>query len=280
MKIVFPALLLVCSWPAIADSDHVMIAAHRGGYLNDKKDKSPENTIANLEIAIEKGFDVYETDVQRTRDGHFVIVHDPTLERETDGTGAVANLTLAEVKKLRKRYRDGSLSEESVATLEELLEAGKGRIRFKPDLKTGIIDHFPELAKLIVDLGMTDEVFLRTGWKDADVIAEYFAAGVPKVEVMFKVERPDQVKKTAERFSPATIQINCEKEEKLSEKKREAIRLARELGMLVETHSYGNEDQWKELVEAGVRMFHTAVPDKTLAWLEENGWRDSTGVGE
>ncbi len=244
--------------------------------MNDRKDGAPENTIANLEIAIEKGFDVYETDVQRTRDGHFVVVHDPTLERETDGAGPVSALTLEEVKKLRKRYRDGLLSEEPVATLKEMLEAGKGRILFKPDLKPGMIDFFPELAELIVDLGMEKQVFVRTGTKDAEAIADYFASGVPEIEVMFKVDRPDQVRKMADRFSPMTIQINYEKEERLSEKKREAIYLARRLGMLVETHSYGDEAQWKELAEAGVRMFHSAVPDKTLKWLEENGWRDST----
>lgn len=258
----------------LPETDHVMVAAHRGGYLNDKKDGAPENTIANLELAIEKGFDVYETDIQRTKDGHFVIVHDPTIERETNGAGSVAELTLEEVKKLRKRYRDGSLSDEPVPTLEELLQAGKDRILFKPDLKPGMIDHFTELAELIVKLGMEEQVFVRTGMKDADAISDYFAAGVPKIEVMFKVDRSDQVRKIAERFSPATIQINYEKKEKLSEKKRKAIRLARELDILVETHSYGDEEQWKELAEAGVRMFHTAVPDKTLKWLEENGRRD------
>ena len=259
---------------SVLQAKFVQIAAHRGGYSNDRKDKAPENSVANVEVAIRKGFDVYETDIRRTADGHFVIVHDATLDRETDGAGQVENLSLAGMQKLRKRYRDGSLSDESVATLEELLTAGKDRILFKPDLKPGVIEHFADLAKLIAELEMEDQVFLRTSWKDAGVIAEHFAEGIPKVEVMFKVDRPDQVREVAERFSPATIQINFGKDEILSEKKMEAIRLAGELGMLVETHSYGDEAQWEDLAKAGVRMFHTAVPEETLEWLEENGWRE------
>ncbi len=61
-------------------------------------------------------------------------VHDPTLDRETDGNGEAKDLTLAQLKGLKKRYRDGALSGERVATLEELLLAGKDKIIFKPDL--------------------------------------------------------------------------------------------------------------------------------------------------
>jgi len=264
----------------VLETGVIQIAAHRGGYASDRKDRAPENSVANVEVAIRKGFDVYETDIRRTSDGHFVIVHDATLDRETNGNGPVENLTLPEVKKLRKRYRDGSLSDEPVATLEELLIAGKGRIHFKPDLKPGVLAHFDELAKVIAGLGMENEVFIRTSWKDTDAIAQAFAEGTPKVEVMFKVDRPDQVKVVAERFSPAAIQINFEKNETLSEEKRKAIRLARELGMIVETHAYGDEVQWSDLAEAGVRMFHTASPDKILEWLETNGWRDPAGLGQ
>ncbi len=178
------------------------------------------------------------------------------------------------MKQLKKRFRDGSLSDEPVATLEGLLLAGKGRLLFKPDLKPGILEHFDELARLITRLEMTDQVFVRTSWKDAETIEKLFASGTPRVEIMFKVKTAAQVKAAHERFSPRTIQIDVAKGESLSPQKREAIQMARDLGILVETHSYGDAAQWKELIEAGVRMFHTAVPDKTLDYLIENGWRE------
>ncbi len=251
----------------------VLVAAHRGGYADDKRDQAPENSLANLQLAIQKGYDVYETDIQRTADGVFVIVHDPSLDRETDGSGKASDLTLAELKKLKKRYRDRSISNQQVATLEELLVAGKGKILFKPDLKPGIIEHFAELAKLIGRLEMSDQVFLRTQYANTKVVKKCFEDGCPKVEVMFRAKTTEQVRTIVDWFHPKTIQIDLAKNESLSAKKTAAIQAAVNAGVLVETHSYSDPKQWQRLAEAGVRMFHTAQPDATLKYLKSNGWR-------
>ena len=266
-----PLASLVLVTPSLADT--VLVAAHRGGYANDRADAAPENSVANVAVAVTKGFDLYETDIQRTRDGVFVIVHDETLERETTGQGQVSDMTLPDLMTLRKRYRDGSVSEEKVATLEELLLAGKGRIRFKADLKPGLVDHFDALARLIHRLGMVDEILIRCSMKEAVEIERRFAAGTPGVEIMVKVDTAGQVREIAERFSPRTIQINVEKDAPLSPSQREAITTAVGLGMIVEAHSYSDPAQWEELVAAGVRMFHTTLPTETLQWLGEKGRR-------
>lgn len=272
-----PALLfLALAWGsavAYGEEIRVLVAAHRGGYANDRGDRAPENTVANVTVAIAKGFDLYETDLQRTRDGVFVIVHDETLERETNGEGRAADVTLSALKALTKRYRDGSLSGENVATLEELLLAGKGRIRFKADLKPGLTAHVDELARLLHRLGMEEDVLIRCSRKEAAEIEKAFASGTPEIELMVKVDTAEQVRDIAARFSPETIQVNVDKDEVLSPGKIEAIRTAVGLGILVETHGYGDPVQREALVNAGVRMFHTAVPEETLAWLREKGWR-------
>ncbi len=251
----------------------VLVAAHRGGYEHDRADCAPENSVANVAVAIRKGYDLYESDIQRTRDGVFVIVHDETLDRETTGEGRVCDLTLSDLKVLRKRYRDGSLSDETVATLEDLLLAGKGRIRYKVDLKPGLAAHVDELARLLRRLGMIDSVMVRCSRREAVEMAEAFASGTPKIELMVKVDTAEQVREIAGKLSPATIQINLEEDETLTPAKRDAIRTAANLGILVETHLSSNPIQCEELVKAGVRMFHTAKPDETLAWLREKGWR-------
>ena len=252
----------------------VFIAAHRGGYTTDKKDKSPENSLLNVWIASSKNFDFYETDIQQTKDGVFVVVHDATIDRETTGQGTVSDLTLSDLKTLQKRYRDGSPSEEKVATLEELLREGRSRILFKADLKPGLVDSFDGIARLITSLDMVDDVLIRCSLKEAAVIESLYARGTPRVELMVKVDRADEVRAVAKRFSPKTIQINVEKGETLSPEKREAVQTAVDLGMLVETHAYKDSAQWQELIEAGVRMFHTTVPEESLVWLGENGWGD------
>ena len=260
------------------ESSAVLVAAHRGGYETDKADRAPENSVANVEMAIQKGYDVFETDIQRTADGMFVIVHDATIERELTGTGAANTLTLAELKKLKKRYRDGSVSDEPIATLEELLITGRGRIVFKPDLKPGVIEHFDDLARLIIRLGMKDQVLIRTPFKDAKVIQLHFLNGTPKVEVMFKLTNAKQVRQICSDFSPLTLEIKTAKGEVLSAEKRSAIEEAMKREVLVETHSYSDEVQWEALAKSGVRMFHTASPAKTLRYLKANGWRKNAVV--
>ena len=71
------------------------VAGHRG----DRAD-APENTLPAFEAAFASGLDVVETDVQLTSDGFPVLLHDPTVDRTTNGTGAIADLTLAQVEAL------------------------------------------------------------------------------------------------------------------------------------------------------------------------------------
>jgi hypothetical protein len=78
---------------------------------------------------------------------------------------------------------------------------------------------------------------------------------------MFKVDTASQVKQVHKRFAPTTIQINIAKGKSLSESEREAIRTARAVGILVETHVYNSPRQTVALLDAGVRMLHTGKPD-------------------
>lgn len=247
-------------------SDHddrsVLIAAHRGGYTNDREVDAPENSVANVAVAASKGYEVFETDIQRTADGVFVLVHDPALERETNGVGTVAEKTLEQLQRLRKRFRDGTLSDHKIATLTELMDAGNGKILFKPDLKPGVIDHFDDLARQIAKHPAAKQVFLRVRLDDANVIEQCFASGTPKVEVMFRVRTATQVRDIHKRFAPKTIQVNISnKADSLSDSEKEAIRTALSLKILVETHAYNSIQQTNELIDAGVRMLHTNRPD-------------------
>jgi len=61
---------------------------------------APENTLPSFRRALTDGVDVFELDVHATRDGEVVVLHDPTLERTTDGAGPVAALTFAELSRL------------------------------------------------------------------------------------------------------------------------------------------------------------------------------------
>ena len=92
------------------------IAAHRGGAA-----LWPENSLAAFAGALALGVDLLEFDVHQSADGEIVVIHDATLERTTEGTGAVCAQPAAALKRLRLRDRDGALTDERVPLLDDVL---------------------------------------------------------------------------------------------------------------------------------------------------------------
>lgn len=82
------------------DGDWPVNFAHRGASA-----RAPENTLEAFRLAAADGAGGLETDVHMTRDGHVVTIHDDTVDRTTDGSGLVRELTLAELKSLDVGYR-------------------------------------------------------------------------------------------------------------------------------------------------------------------------------
>ena len=96
-----------------------LIIAHRGA-----SGTRPENTLAAFRRAVELGADMIELDVQLTRDGGVVVLHDDTLERTTDGAGPLAASTLADVRRLDAgSWFAPAFAGERVPTLAEVLAA-------------------------------------------------------------------------------------------------------------------------------------------------------------
>jgi glycerophosphoryl diester phosphodiesterase len=75
--------------------DRVVAIAHRGGSL-----LRPENTLPAFDHAVSLGVDGLELDVHCSRDGEVVVIHDPTLQRTTNGTGCVADFTADQLARL------------------------------------------------------------------------------------------------------------------------------------------------------------------------------------
>ena len=104
------------------------VSAHRGagGELGRI---APEDTLAAYRAGIALGVDLVETDPRPTSDGVIVNVHDDTVDRTTDGTGAVASMTFDELRKLHVKSDrlPGDFSCERIPTLEELLTTCRGR---------------------------------------------------------------------------------------------------------------------------------------------------------
>ncbi len=253
-------------------SNRVLIAAHRGGYANDVQDQSPENSLANITVAQKKGFHLYETDLQRTKDGVFVIVHDPTLNRETNGTGPANEKTLTQLKALRKKYRNGDISDHPVATFEEFLQHGKGRILFKVDMKPGINKYFKEIMDQVVKHDMLNSVIFRVPYSDLSTYIQYRENGhaYTKSLLMVKVATKDQLEEVKDKLDTRLVEVTIARNNPSESKTLELIRFSTQHGFLVETHSHGDEKDWAKLIDAGVRMFHTQTPSRLQSFLNKS----------
>jgi len=251
------------------NSRYIFVAAHRGGFERDWENRAPENSLANIEKAVRMGFDVFETDLRQSKDGQFVIMHDGTVDRTTDGHGRVLDLTLAELQDLRLKYTNGELSTESVPTFEEFLASGKGRILFQVDYRAPL-ENLPAAVRHVERHGMLGYVFFRFPWSDelAEQISQLIDAGMPShlSLIMFRTRTPAQVQAAIARFNPSIIYIFLPEQE-ITPESREALRLARDAGVLVETHSWRGEREWDELIAAGFRMFDTRQPEAMIAYL-------------
>jgi glycerophosphoryl diester phosphodiesterase len=112
----------------------VLVIAHRGA-----SGHAPENTMAAFRKALALGATFIETDLQLSRDAHFVAIHDATVNRTTNGQGAVHDLTLAELRQLDAGSWFGSeFSGERIPTLEDILQfSKKNDVVFYLELKPG-----------------------------------------------------------------------------------------------------------------------------------------------
>jgi glycerophosphoryl diester phosphodiesterase len=106
---------------AVPGSKSMLVIGHRGA-----SGHAPENTLAAFRKAVALGATFIETDLQLSRDAHFVAIHDDTVNRTTNGKGAVHDLTLAQLRNLDAGSWFGSeFSGERIPTLEEILQFSK-----------------------------------------------------------------------------------------------------------------------------------------------------------
>ncbi len=98
-----------------------LVIAHRGDSMS-----APENTLAAYQMAYEANAEMIETDVNITKDGHLVIIHDGTLDRTTNFTGYVHDYTLVELRKADAgSWFSPEFTGERIPTIEEAMEFAK-----------------------------------------------------------------------------------------------------------------------------------------------------------
>jgi len=140
--------------------DHSMVIAHRGASAD-----APENTLAAFELAINEGADWIELDVQETREGEIVVIHDSDLKKIAGSDLRVFDSSLAELQNVDiGSWKDPSFSDQRIPTLQQVLALCKDRVNIVIELKYyGQEKHLEErVANLVEAAGMQDQIVVMS----------------------------------------------------------------------------------------------------------------------
>ena len=184
--------------------EQVLVVAHRGNW----RSNAPENSLAAIDSAIQMKVDVVELDVWRTKDGQLVLMHDKTVDRTTNGTGKIADLTLAEIKQLRLKDHSGNLTVHTVPTLEEGLRLAKGKIMVNLDKASS---YFDEVYEVLRKTGTADMVIMKGG-QPADEVEQKYGQYLDEIIYMpvVKLDNEDaeeQVNRFLRDLRPAAFEL-------------------------------------------------------------------------
>ena len=140
--------------------DSFLKIAHRGYSA-----RYPENTLLAFEKAVAAGADMIELDVHLSQDGRLVVIHDEKIDRTSNGTGAVADLSLAELKRYNYNNRMAEPGFVGIPTLDEVIGWAGNRVMLNIEIKNGPVRNEGierKLADLLQETRFTDRVIVSS----------------------------------------------------------------------------------------------------------------------
>jgi len=252
--------------------------AHRGG-----AHIAPENTIAAFAAGLAAGADRLEMDVHATRDGHVVVLHDPTVDRTTDGTGAVRDMTLAELQRCDAGARFAGAGGDfpfrgrglRVPTLAAVLEAFPGvplNIEIKQDEPAieaavlEVLDRFDARPRVLL-AAEEARIMARIRAAAPDVMTGFSAADVLEFVTAWQggtldAYRPPGV---ALQIPPSVGDVQLVT--------AESVAIAHRMGLEVHVWTIDEPGEMAALLDLGVDAIMTDVPPLAARLLRERGLR-------
>ncbi|OEF99200.1 hypothetical protein BHF71_09635 [Vulcanibacillus modesticaldus] len=238
-----------------------LVIAHRGASAI-----SPENTMIAFKRAIDIGVNAIETDVQMTKDGQLILIHDEKLDRTTNGMGFVKDLTLEEIRNLDAgSWFSSEYQGEKIPTLDEFFQLVKPTTLFiNLEIKMGFV-MYPGLEEKIVqkikeydmEKRVTISSFNHYSIALVKRIAPELNTAVLYTEGLYQ---PWEYAK----FIGATA-LHPYKEVVYSD----IVRGAHQSGMKVFPYTVDDKKEMLSMIEMGVDGLITNVPDRLLLLLRE-----------
>lgn len=236
------------------------IAGHRGD-----RAEAPENTIPAFEAAFATGLEFVETDVQLTADGYPVLLHDPTVDRTTDGTGAVEDLTLAQIEALDAgSWYGADFAGTRIPQLSEFLDL----LAANPD-KKALIELKDFWTREDVR-GILDDIFVR-GVQNRVVFASFHfgtienlgheAAAIPRI--IIRRDLPADPVGLARFYGAIAIMTSPWSLETYPN----AVADMHAAGFGVVLYTLNSEKRWNEALRDGVDGIVTDAPSELDDWI-------------
>jgi glycerophosphoryl diester phosphodiesterase len=252
-------LILIFSVGAWAQSRQVVAISHRGEHL-----VRPENTLPAFQEAIRVGADFFEVDVRTTQDGKLVLSHDATVDRCTNGTGKVADMTFEQVETFDAGIKRGpEFAGTKVPTFDQALDLARGKIGVYVDVKNASA---ADLVSHIDGHGMTDNVVIYCGL----ALAKAILALNPRLKVMPESATAEHSKILIDQLRPKVIAFDAK------DFVPEVISVVKEANVKIYVDRMGATDApegWQSAIDAGADGIQTDRPAPLVEYLRAKGYK-------
>lgn len=278
----------------LKDLEEFQVIAHRGA-----SGHAPESTMAAYELAHEWGVDYLELDAQLSSDGEVVVFHDDTIDRTSDGEGAINDYTLEELKALDtgtwfNEANPDSASDDfagaQMLTLDELFEHFGHDARYYIETKSPQLN--PGLEEALVekleehDMIENGRVLVQSFEQDSLLKVQELNDDVPLIQLVWYYPSEEDDSKLVEwtDVTPGPAEITDEDFQEVADYAvgigtnylydgrqvidADFIQQAQENGLPVHVYTINETDEMKRLMDMGVNGLFTNYPDRLLELVE------------
>lgn len=259
------------------NDNQILNISHRGasGY-------APEHTLPSYELGDQMGGDYIELDLQMTKDGELIAMHDETLDRTTNGTGQVKDHTLEEIKSLdagswfNEAYPEKAKDEYNglqVQTLQEVIEHfGKNKNYYietkSPDVYPGMEEKLLEILKdynLTRQNGPSSRVIIQSFSEESLQKVHNLNENIPLVQLLDYKGTATITDEELDHYSEYAAGLG------MSYKKinQDYVQKVREHDLLIHPYTVNDKEDMKQLLEWGVTGMFTNYPDVLEETMKE-----------
>lgn len=239
----------------------VAVVAHRGA-----SGTFPENTARAFREAICLGVEMIEFDVRMSADGQLIVIHDETVDRTSNGSGRVAEMTLAEIETLDAGgWFAAEFAGERFLTLSQTLELMPPEMRLNVHVKASEVDREQLISKVVEELVRRER--LGTAFVASDQASLILARQLePRLEICnLSVNPPEDYVRRSQAIGCRILQPGN------AMTTAELVAEAHRFGMEVNPFYADDEQEMRRLIDCGVDGILTNFPQRLQALMQNEG---------